>query len=388
MTAYMKAVMRITALTITVVVLIAAAIITRRAIPSSPRPVPEFSSPESATTFQVEEVAHGLEVPWAIAFTSPTRLLVTERPGRLRVIENGQLIAAPLKTFSETSTSGEEGLMDIELDPAYAENKQIYLSLAHDQGDNLAVKIVRYKDNGTSLSDETIIIDNIPAARYHAGSRLAFGPDGKLYIATGDAFNKNDAQDITSLAGKILRLNPDGSIPTDNPFPNNPVWSYGHRNPQGLVFAPDGMLYSSEHGPSIIDGPTGGDEVNRIIKGGNYGWPLVSHGKTRAGTESALQVFTPAEAPASLLYYTSSALPMFTDSLLFGALRGEGIVHLARTNNSWQADKLFTNQYGRIRDVAQSPNGDIYFSTSNRDGRGEPQTGDDKIFRITPITQN
>ena len=333
--------------------------------------------------YHVEEVATGLEIPWSITFTSDTRMLVTERPGRLRVIDSGQLLDEPLHTFSEVSTRGEEGLMSVVIDPNYDENHFLYVSVAYQNAEDMYVKIVRFVDAGTSLTDETVLLDKIPAARYHSGCRLAFGPDGKLYISTGDSFDRQLAQDLDSLAGKILRINADGSIPTDNPYPNSPVWSYGHRNPQGLAFDDDGQLFSTEHGPSIIDGPAGGDEFNHIVKGANYGWPLVSHSKVLEGTEASLEVFTPAEAPASLLWYSGKALPQFRGNFFFGALVGEGIVRLIPDGDSFKIEKIHTD-YGRIREVTQGPDGLIYFTTSNRDGRGKPKTGDDHIYRLVP----
>jgi aldose sugar dehydrogenase len=339
---------------------------------------------DNTVVYAVEEVAGGLEVPWSLAFTSDTRMLVTERPGRLRVIENGQLMPDPLHVFPEVSTIGEEGLMSVVLDPGYVENKYLYVSLAYESERGMFVKIVRFTDQGSSLGNETVILDAIPAAKYHAGCRLAFGPDGKLYITTGDALDRQQAQDLESWAGKILRINADGSIPGDNPFANSPVWSYGHRNPQGLAWDASGQLYSSEHGPSVIDGPRGGDEVNKILKGANYGWPLVSHEKTLAGTEPALKVFTPAEAPASLLIYSGRSIPQFGGDMFFGALVGEGIVRLTPAEDAYAVEKLFTD-YGRIREVMEGPDGSMYFSTSNRDGRGDPTSGDDRIYRIIPV---
>ena len=189
--------------------------------------------------------------------------------------------------------------------------------------------------------------------------------------------------------GKILRINPDGSIPEDNPFRGSPVWSYGHRNPQGIDWQPDsGKLYSTEHGPSGFDGPGGGDEINLIEAGGNYGWPLVSHDETREGTFAPLIQFTPAEAPASLSFYASNVLPMFTGSLFFGALRGEGLVRVVLSdsdpNEIITVEKIISD-IGRVRDVVQGPDGLIYFSTSNRDGRGRAREGDDHIYRIVPV---
>jgi len=348
----------------------------------------ETSAPESVP-YIVEEMVHGLEVPWSIAFTAPNRILVTERPGRLRVIFDGVLQEKPLQIFSEVVTGGEEGLMGLALDPDYAENKLLYLSLAYEQGGKMYVEVLRFRDADDHLEDRTLLIDHIPAAQFHAGSRIAFGPDDKLYITTGDATERNFAQDLKSLAGKILRLNPDGSIPAGNPFPESPVWSYGHRNPQGISWHPEtGELYETEHGPSVFDGPAGGDEVNHITKGANYGWPLVSHEKKKEGTVAPLLVFTPAEAPSSLLIYSGKVLPQFQNDLFFGALVGEGLMRLKldpqNPDKISAFEKLKEVQLGRIRAVTEGPDGFIYFSTSNRDGRGKPQANDDRIFRIRP----
>jgi aldose sugar dehydrogenase len=343
----------------------------------------DLGKPETVE-YVVEDIATGLEVPWSIVFTSAERMLVTERPGRLRVIENGELVATPLHTFPEVSTIGEEGLMSVVLDPDYDQNKYLYVSVAYESERGMFVKVVRFTDQGSSLANETIILDAIPAAKYHAGCRLAFGPEGKLYITTGDALDRNQAQDLNSLAGKILRINADGTIPSDNPIAGSLIWSYGHRNPQGLAWDASGQLYSSEHGPSVIDGPRGGDEVNKILKGANYGWPLVSHEKTLEGTEPAEYVFTPAEAPASLLIYSGESIPQFEGDFFFGALVGEGVVRMVPDGEGYTVEKLFTD-YGRIREVVEGPDGSMYFSTSNRDGRGNPKTGDDHIYRIRAL---
>lgn len=348
--------------------------------------------PRESVDFRVEEFARGLIVPWSIVFTSPDRMLVSERPGRIRVIENGTLRVEPLHTFSQVSSVAEEGLMSLALHPQYSSNRYVYAVYAYASGDDLFDRVVRFRDlpaqagNGDSISDLTTILESIPAARYHAGSRLSFGPDGKLYISTGDATDRNLAQDLDSLAGKILRVNDDGSIPSDNPFPGSSVWSYGHRNPQGLAWDAAGALYSTEHGPSTFDGPPGGDEVNRIEKGANYGWPLVSHDETREGTIAPLVQFTPAEAPGSALVYSGKLFPQFQGDLFFGALIGEGLMRVSFGEGGAVAsfEKLAEVDLGRIREVTEGPDGAIYFSTSNRDGRGTPAAGDDRIFRIVP----
>ncbi len=359
----------------------------------SPRMHPGERRGESTgpVAYTIEEVARRLEVPWSIVFTSQTRMLVSERPGRIRVIENGELRAEPLHTFTEISTGGEEGLMSLALHPQYVNNKLMYAVYAYTKEGAMYDRVVRFHDDGDSISGITTIFDGIPAAQYHAGARLKFGPDGTLYVTTGDATDRKIAQDLRSFGGKILRLNDDGSIPSDNPFPNSPIWSYGHRNPQGIAWNSKGILYETEHGPSTFDGPPGGDEVNRIQKGGNYGWPVVSHEDSHEGMIDPLLVFTPAEAPASALIYSGKLFPQFKDNLFFGALIGEGLIRVVLDDKDPDKiisyEKLADVTLGRIRDVTEGPDGAIYFSTSNRDGRGSPVQSDDRIFRIVPAVQ-
>ncbi|MDQ3021290.1 MAG: PQQ-dependent sugar dehydrogenase [Bacteroidota bacterium] len=337
--------------------------------------------------YKVELVTENLFVPWSIVFTDNSRMLVTERDGKLRVIQNAKLLDKPLKIFEEVASNGEEGLMGLALDPDYKNNRYIYVSYAYEKGDVLTVKVVRFKDNGESLSEEKLIIDNLPAERYHAGCRLRFSRDGKLYVTTGDAGERQLAQDVNTLYGKILRINSDGTIPKDNPFPNNPVWSFGHRNPQGIDWYPaSNVLYSTEHGPSGFDGPGGGDEVNVIVKGGNYGWPIVSHKESKDGMISPVLEFTPAIAPASGMFYGSDSIPQFKNNFFFGCLRGNGIMRVIvddkDPNKVISHELLLDVDFGRIRDIAEGPDGAIYFSTSNKDGRGTVKQGDDKIYKI------
>ncbi len=349
---------------------------------------PEIKSTKQ--NYKIEPYIENLEVPWSIVFTDSSRILITERPGRLRQIINGKLIEAPVKTLTEVHSDAEEGLMGLTKSPDYNTSKLMYLSYAYqkvnDYGD-YNVRVIRFKDEGNSISGETVIFDGIPASHLHCGCRIKFGPDGKLYITTGDATKREIAQDVNILGGKILRVNPDGSVPDDNPFPNSPVWCYGNRNPQGIDWYPGtNILWETEHGPSGFDGPGGGDEVNIILKGKNYGWPVVHHRDHKDGMEDPILEFTPAEAPASGMFYRSGVIAEFKNNFFFGCLVGNGIIRVTVDSNDPSKPvsfEKFCTDYGRIRDVSEGPDGAIYFGTSNRDGRGKPKEGDDKIYRIS-----
>jgi glucose/arabinose dehydrogenase len=350
------------------------------------------STPDGQTRFRVETVASKLEVPWSIVFTPDGRLLFTERPGRVRVIEKGSLRAEPLATIPDVEARGESGLMGLTLHPQFASNHLLYLSYAYDASDGQRIRVLRFHETGSGLTDRTLIIENIPGARYHAGCRLRFGPDGKLYITTGDATNREIAQQLNSLGGKVLRLNDDGTVPQDNPFVGRTdarpeIWTYGHRNSQGIDWQPgSNLLFETEHGPSGFDGPGGGDEVNIVERGKNYGWPIIHHKQTQSGLESPLLEYTPACAPASGMFYRGSAFPQFKGNFFFGCLVGERIIRVMLDGRrvvgqeSWLQGK-----YGRIRDIAEGPDGSIYFSSSNRDGRGNAARDDDRILRLVPV---
>lgn len=340
-------------------------------------------------SYKIEPVVNGLDVPWSLVFTSPSRMLVSERPGRVRVVENGALLPEPLHEFAEASHEGEAGLMGMTADPNYDSTQLIYVCYAYQAGAEMRTRVVRVRDTGSDLVDEEILLGNIPAARNHAGCELGFGPDGKLYISTGDASNGKIAQERSSLGGKLLRINPDGTIPADNPFTGSPIWTLGHRNSQGFDWHPGSqVLYATEHGPSGFDGQGGGDEINIIEKGNNYGWPLVSHEATRQGMIDPKLVFTPAIAPGSAVFYDSLVIPEFTDNLFFGLLRGQGIMRVVvDVANPWRIvlyEKLPGIDVGRVREMTVGPDGHLYFTTSNRDGRAPVRDGDDQIFRLVP----
>jgi aldose sugar dehydrogenase len=350
------------------------------------------SAPASAVNFRVETVAGGLHVPWSIVWAPDGRMLFTERNGNVRLIEKGKLQPQPLFFVSDVEPSGESGLMGLVLHPQFSSNHFLYLSYAFKGGNGQLVRVVRYREGNGTLTDRQVIIDNIPAAKYHAGCRLRFGPDGKLYITTGDATERQLAQQLNSLAGKTLRLNDDGSVPPDNPFVGEQnaraeIWSTGHRNAQGIDWQPGtNLMFQTEHGPTGFDGPGGGDEVNIVERGKNYGWPLIHHTATRAGLESPLLEYTPACAPASGVFYRGSAFPQFRNNFFFGCLAGERIVRVVLDGRTVVSqENLLEKKYGRIRDVAEGPDGAIYFSTSNRDGRGSPATDDDRIIKLLPV---
>ncbi len=347
---------------------------------------PETNSNQN---FKADVFVENLNVPWSMAFTSQDRLLVTERRGQIRVIEKGKLLDRSLFTFGNIFSKEEAGLMGLAVDPDYQKNRFIYASYAYSQNGKPRIKVVRLIDNGSSAMVDKVLIDNILAAPFHDGSRLKFGPDGKLYVTTGEATQADLAQKLDSVNGKILRLNSDGSIPEDNPFPDSPIYSYGHRNPQGIAWSPiSGMLWETEHGPSGFDGPGGGDEINLIKAGGNYGWPKAHHEIELAGTEYPQLLFTPAIAPSGATFYSGKLLPGFRNNLFFTGLRGEGIWRVAFSETEPDKivsfEKLSSIKVGRVRDIIEGPDGALYFSTSNRDGRGTPREGDDKIYKITP----
>lgn len=339
-------------------------------------------------SYRLEVVARELFVPWSIVFTSGNRILVTERNGSIRAITGGKLTPEPLIRFSEVSQKSEEGLMGMAKDPGYDANGNLYVCMAYVKSEKMVAKVVRLKDSGSGIAVDKVILDGIPAAQFHAGCRVRFGPDGKLYVSTGDATDRSLPQNYNSLGGKILRLNTDGTVPTDNPVSGSFIYSLGHRNPQGFDWHPvSGAMVATEHGPSVFDGPAGGDEVNLITRGANYGWPEVSHDKNKPAFTAPLLVFTPAEAPGSGMFYTGSLFPGLMNNYLFGALRGEGIVRIIFTDNTASKVKSFEKWslgVGRIRDVVNGPDGAIYFTTSNHDGRGNKFDGDDKLYRIIP----
>jgi glucose/arabinose dehydrogenase len=289
----------------------------------------------------------------------------------------------------DVEPTGESGLMDITLHPNFATNSLIFMAYAYNK-EGKRDKVVRYKYSGGKFTEPKVIIEDIPSSPNHAGMRCRFGPDGKLYISDGDSTKWELAQQMDSLAGKILRLNDDGSVPQDNPFVNQQgtrpeIWAYGVRNPQGLAWQPgSNLLFETEHGPSGFEGKGGGgDEVNIIERGKNYGWPVIHHQLTQAGMESPLLEYSPACAPASAMFYNGKVFKEFSGNFFFGCLAGRRIIRVVLDGRKVVSqENILQDTYGRIREMEQGPDGYIYFSTSNRDGRGTASTEDDRILRL------
>jgi len=323
-------------------------------------------------------ITQNLEVPWAIAFLPDNRMLVTERPGRVRIIDtNGtleQIFAATINVHVESD--GEGGLLGIVVHPNFSQNHFVYLYYTYKSGAGQTLnRVVRMKFENDKLINEKIIVDKIPGAIYHNGGRIKFGPDGYLYITTGDARNSSQAQDTNSLAGKILRVTDEGKAVPGNPF-NNLVYSYGHRNPQGIAWNSSGQLWETEHGRT---NPTGYDEVNLIQSGGNYGWEVIQGSQTKNGME------TPKRNSGATTTWAPSGASFVGNSLFFAGLKGETLYE-AVIRNSQIVDfkEHLVGKYGRLREVVVGPDGMLYVTTSNKDRRGNPGSTDDKIIRVNP----
>lgn len=317
-------------------------------------------------------VAKGLEIPWSLDFLPDGSLIFTERPGRVKLINaGGGTEPETLLVINEVEHFGEGGLLGIELHPDFASNSFVYVYYTYGMNGELANKVVRFTKKDKSLVEPLTIIDGIPGSSIHNGGRIKFGPDGLLYITAGDASISSLAQDTNSLAGKILRLNDDGRIPESNPFPESPIYSYGHRNPQGLVWNDEGRLFATEHGSSARD------EVNIIDAGKNYGWPTIRGEETAEGLENPLiHSGEDTWAPSGVAYLDGS--------LYFGGLRGQSLYEVPLYEETITINHHLQGNFGRLRDVVVGPDGFLYILTNNRDGRGIPSAEDDQIIRIYP----
>ncbi len=349
--------------------------------------------------FRVETVVENLEIPWAIAFCDCGGFLYfTERPGRLSVFNlstRRMVLVAELTDVAPPIPRSERGLMGLALSPNWSRDHTLFVSYTSEAADGSVRNIIepwivagdRIERGGGP------IVANLPAAFVHEGLGLGFGPDGKLYASTGDALQAARAQDLDYLGGKFLRFNPDGSIPDDNPFPGSPVWSLGHRNPQGFAWHPErpDVLMATEHGSSfLLDGTGGEDEINLIRPRANYGWPLYRRDATAPGFEAPLwNSGDESIAPAGATFCTGRKFPAWKNALLFATLRGASLFVIRFDPNDptriVSVDRGLQGEFGRLRAIREAPDGSIYLSTSNRDGRGTPAVADDRILRLVPV---
>ena len=334
-----------------------------------------------------ETVVGNLRIPWSIDWTPDGTALFTERDGNLRVIYDGVLESEPLLSIDVGDVEG--GLLGLAVDPDFEENQYIYLYYTYTENSAPINKVVRYQFSNGTVTEDLVLLDGIPGAQYHDGGRIQFGPDEKLYITTGDAGNPSLAQDSDSLAGKILRINRDGTVPAGNPFANSTVWSIGHRNPQGIDWDEYGNLVASEHGPSGGIRGSAHDEINLIVPGANYGWPDIIGGDSAEGLQTPI-LHTGREtwAPSGAEFYDGDKIAGWTGKYFVAALRGAHL-HMIdidpQTHTVLSHEKLFQDEFGRLRDVQTGPDGFLYVLTSNRDGRGTPEPIDDRILRIVPM---
>jgi glucose/arabinose dehydrogenase len=374
-------------ITIAVCLVFVAAITVSAQAPRSPKPAPMNGA------VQIETVARGLENPWALAFLPDGRILVTERPGRLRIVERDGRVSRPLDNVPRVLARGQGGLLDVALDPRFSENRFVYLSYAEPgEGNTAGTAVARGRLAEGKLDDVQVIYRQQPKVEGggHFGSRLVFTRDGTLFVTQGDRIGYRErAQDLSSGLGKIVRINADGSVPKDNPFVSRSgarpeIWSYGHRNVQSAALHPDtGQLWTVEHGAR------GGDELNHPEAGKNYGWPVITYGvdysgakigegTAKPGMEQPVYYWDPVIAPSGMVFYTGDAFPDWKGSILIGSLTPGLLVRLALKDGQVAREERYLGDLReRIRDVQQGPDGFIYLVTDNRDGR---------VLRIRPAT--
>ena len=355
----------------------------------------DTSFASSAGQLEVQTAASGLVHPWSLAFLPDGRMLVTERPGRMRIVTAEGQLSSPLKGVPEVWASGQGGLLDVIVDKSYAQNNTVYFCFAERTagGGRTAVARAKLNDANGRLDDVKIIFrqEGPLSSGNHYGCRIVQANDGNLFVTLGEHFSyRNEAQNLGNHLGKLIRIAPDGSVPSDNPFAGRgdakpEIWSYGHRNEQGLAINPaSGDLWEIEHGPR------GGDEVNIIGKGKNYGWPVIGYGidysgakihesTAREGMEQPIKYWVPSIAPSGMAFYTAQLFPKWTGSLFTGALAGKMLVRLSLNGNTVTGEeRLLQNLNERIRDVRQGPDGALWLLTDNSAGR---------ILRVSPAAK-
>lgn len=363
---------------------LAVTLLTGTAALAAPKEFTTFPAPKTRHDVKVTVVAEGLDTPWSIAFMPDGRILVTERTGNLRVVKDGKLLPDPVAGLPKIEEFKQGGLMDIALDPDYAQNRYVYLSFMEkaekgpdakprDQDKGNRTVIARFTDDGTAFKDMKVLYKGaLVDSGFHFGSRFAFDKEGHIYFSIGERGSQDRAQDLMDAAGKVFRLNRDGSVPANNPFVGRSdalpeIFTYGNRNPQGLATQPGtGLIWESEHGPQ------GGDEINIIRPGTNYGWPVITYGKTYGlglkigeGTEKEGMAqpelyFVPSLAVNGMTFYDGGSLPFWRGDLIVGLLAG-GIARLDVEGEKVVAtERLLEAELPRTRDVAQGPDGRLY----------------------------
>lgn len=340
-------------------------------LPSNPLPIPEPLTSEIGTK-SVQVLATNLEKPRSFDF-SGDKIFLTEKGGSIRVIDSGVLIDEPLANLRVAEVA-EGGLLGIATHPNFEENHFLYVYYTYVEDEELWNKVLRITESDNKLKEANTILDKIPASKFNNGGIIKFGPDMKLYIAVGSGTDHQQAQNIESLAGKILRLNDDGTIPENNPYLDSPVFSYGHRNPQGMTWDNAGNLYVTEIGPSQ------NDEINLVKPGQNYGWPEQECSGDKKYVD-ALVCYDPAFEPGGIVYYSSEDLNLH-NSLIVASLRASNLYQLEMNEGEIVSQKSILSGLGRLRDVNEGPDGYLYVLTSNTDGKGFPDNTDDKLLRI------
>ena len=339
-----------------------------------PLPAP-VSNLSLTNTSGVEIIAEGLQAPRSIDISKEGRIFISEKRGSIRVVDNGTLLTEPVGDI-KAENIGDAGLLGLTLHPNFTQNHLFYVYYTYSNSTGLFNKVLMLKESNNRIIDSKTILDGIPGNDYRDGGRIKFGLDGKLYVSTGDASIPELSQDLNSLAGKILRINEDGTVPQDNPFSNSAVYAYGFRNAQGLAWAPNsGALYSSDQGGA------GNDEINLISPAKNYGWPheeCNSSGDDNRYTPP-LVCFNPSLEPSGIAFAFSNKLG-YQNHLIVATLKGS---HLRDIDFDSGSQNTILVGYGRIIDLVESEDGSIYVLTSNTDGRALPQQGDDKILRLT-----
>ncbi|MBP2241589.1 glucose/arabinose dehydrogenase [Cytobacillus eiseniae] len=322
-------------------------------------------SPSKLDKDKLEVIAENLDAPWSIEKYNQTFYL-TERSGFIVKVENGEMKRQSVELEKDLATASEAGLLGFVLAPDFQESNVAYAYYTYVDRSGQFNRIITLLLEDDVWREEGVLLDKIPSGSYHHGGRIKIGPDGKLYATAGDASDANIAQDLHSLGGKILRMNLDGTIPNDNPFPSSYVYSYGHRNPQGITWMPDGMLYASEHGNSA------NDEINKIESGQNYGWPIIEGHEEQAG------FIPPLFTSGSESTWAPSGMDNYNGKLYIAALRGSAIIEFDLETG--EKREVITD-LGRIRDVRIEDHY-LYFISNNSDGRGNPEENDDKLYRI------